>query len=685
MKVIENELQTRSVGWDNTTTLSVNNQHLSKIFKLLSTSTYKQTYESVLRELCCNAVDSNVEANKPHHPIYLTYKDNTISIKDDGVGMSEEFINTRYMSVGDSTKEGKENMIGNFGIGRLSLFAYTTHYNLISRYNGVKQEYLISLNDEELPELLLLSSEDTDECNGVEVNFELLHSRDYYNFQTAAQDQLKYFRNIIIEGFEISNDYTLIQGKSFLYRPDRSNTTGKLEIAFHNVCYPIDFNFLGIKPININCAIYFPQETAFQPEAARENLRNTENNKKLILEKIEEFKKEIKALYEKQQIVDDFFEWKNSSDGIIELEGHRLNIYDVINSPRIWAPILNTNLNKDFKSSLYKFENVLMSYRPNKKSYNSGWWQTGSNKKIFYALSNISNQRLAKTGWNGLWTKRTISSEMYISQYDLERVYESSFYSIDAVTKEATWTIDYHSEFQYLADEIFKCVQKHSIDVHTIPIPKNISNKNSYGKEEIRAKIGHSWGKYPLSCFDKYRHVVFTTDEEEYNTWKNLSLNKRDRKNKQQDKIFVIFLTTSPHVKKLPENFITPEEFIKSDIIKNSFIRYKKAQFSHIHGIDTYVYENLHKMYRNRVNELKKDNTWRNSGWGETNFPRWVEERLEKMYDVSHWEKQYKKRDKELVKYHYKDSYGSGKEYLKYKILYQYKSKQFKLLKEKCK
>lgn len=683
--IINKDVEVKSIGFDEGAKMTIKNKNLGKVYNLLTTSSYKDSYGSIIREFCANAVDSNVSAGKSLHPIFVKFNNNTITIKDDGLGMSEEFIYDVYMSLGDSTKDEEEFSIGGFGIGSKAIFSYRKDYTLVSRWEGEKKTYIISETEDNLPDAILISTEDTEECNGVEIIFDLLNNNDYSKFKYAVEQQLKYFKNIIIEGFDVSNDYKIIQGENFIYRPDRVNYTNKLELCWGQANYPIDFNFLGIKPININCSLYFPQNAKLQPEAARENLRNTENNKKLILEKIEEFKKEIKELYKKQEIVDDFFEWKNSSDGVMELESHRLNVYDVINSPRIWAPTLNTNLNKDFKSYLYKFENVLMSYRPNKKSYNSGWWHTNTNNKIYYALSNISNQRLAKTGWNGLWTKREISPEMYISQYDLDKVYDKNFYSIDAVTKEATWTIDYHSEFQYLADEIFKCVQKHSIDVHTVPVPKNISNKNSYGKEEIRAKIGHSWGKYPLSCFDKYRYVVYTIDEGEYNLWKNLSLSKRDRKGSRQDNIFIIFLTTSPHVKKLPDSFISPEEFLNSEILKNSFIRYKKSQFSVIHSIDTYVYENLHKMYRNRVNELKKKIVWRNSGWGETNFPRWVEERLEKMYDVSHWEKQYKRRDKELAKYHYRDNYGNNKEYLKYKILYQYKSKQFKLLKERCK
>lgn len=675
MIINQNQLEIRDVGFDDEKSFRIDEEEEYKIFSLLGNSIYSQKIESLVREVVSNSFDASVAAGLQDNPILVKYENNQIFFIDKGTGMSPDVIDKVYIRLGKSTKEQSNTQIGSFGVGKAATLSYATHYTLITNVDGVRYTYLISKGAKGKPNLSLIDECYTDEENGTTIIVDI-PNKDYYRFRDAISNQLKYFRTVITEGFDLSNDQTIIQGKSFSFRPDRTNIGG-LEINFGQIYYPIQWELLGIPRININCALYFPIDSGLIPIVSREQLENNEHNKKLILEKIEEFKKEIKELYKKQEIVEDFFEWKNSSDGIIELEGHRLNIYDVINSPRIWTPILNTNLNKDFKSSLYRFENVLMSYRPNKKSYNSGWWHTNSNNKIYYATSNISNQRLAKTEWNGLWSKREISPEMYISQYDLERVYDKSFYSTDPNTKETTWTIDYHSEFQYLADEIFKCVQKHSIDVHTIPIPKNISNKNSYGKEEIRAKIGQYWGKYSLSYFDKYRHVVYTTDEEEYNLWKNLSLNKRDRKNKQQDKIFIIFLTTSPHVKKLPDSFISPEEFINSDIIKNSFIRYKKAQLAHINGINTYTYENLHKMYRNRVNELKKNISWRNSGWGETNFPRWIEERLEKMYDVSHWRKQYEKRDKELAKYHYNDNYGNNGKYLKYKVLYQYIKKRY--------
>jgi hypothetical protein len=143
-----------------------------KIFDMLSKKIYENPEEAVLREICANAYDSNREAGKGDTPIKVvlpTRIDPVLRVRDDGLGMSHEFLMKTYTTYGSSTKDESNESIGGFGLGSKSPFAITDTFTVISRYNGKKTTYAAIIGEKGIPQINCLGSVDTDECNGVEV------------------------------------------------------------------------------------------------------------------------------------------------------------------------------------------------------------------------------------------------------------------------------------------------------------------------------------------------------------------------------------------------------------------------------------------------------------------------------------------------------------------------------------
>lgn len=687
MKFQKSEQDVQSVGFSGTAQMGVQLANLSKIFKILSTSTYKDPHGSIIRELCSNGVDANVAAGKPNEPVYLKYfvEDDVhkISIKDNGIGMSDEFVNTRYMSLGDSTKDDDEEQIGGFGIGRASIFSYTSYYYLISRYDGVKKTYLISENENGLPDVLPMEEEETEECNGVEVVFELKEKKDFADFKIAAENQLKYFRSIHIEGFNIRNDYNIIQGNTFVYRNDRHNVTGNLELVWHNVSYPIDFRSLGIPPIHINCSLYFPQNTPFQPEAARENLRNIESNRKLILDKIAEFREEITSMWRQEQKCKNFWEWVEKGDKIISFgEGININANSVITEEYIWEPLENTQMNpslvKRRASDLFQ---CLFSYRSNKNGWSNSWKRIIYNDKIFWADKEVTNHRLGALEWQGVVFKR---EKILVYPHNLNYFYEERYLKRDPIY---TYNyiepdFDYKSEFEYLADRIWDEIQQHCVDAHSIEIAKRKSNRRSFGNEEVRGKFSDvyentKWDVRQMDTISCYRYVVYTEDEDIYDQWKNWhpSVTKGNKKKTNDNKFFLIIFTNSKHAKKLT-SFYTPEQFMDTNFVKKAYLNFYEQTTRPKLGTKLNPWKNLHDMYHSKFKNVvhhkpKKDYS----------LPYSIKEYAAKKYSTDYIDALHKKRREYIDK---NKAPVSDPEVLRYKTLYEYKKKRFNQLQEQC-
>jgi len=152
--------------------ISLDQNHLHIFMDILRNKLYSNPLQAMCREILSNARDSHVEAGIPDKPIYVQLPNdirNILVIEDFGVGMSPEQIKSVYAKILNSTKRDSNNQIKRFGIGSKTPLVYTDSFNVISVYNGIKNSYVVYIDESKVGAISLLNTEPTDQHNGVRI------------------------------------------------------------------------------------------------------------------------------------------------------------------------------------------------------------------------------------------------------------------------------------------------------------------------------------------------------------------------------------------------------------------------------------------------------------------------------------------------------------------------------------
>lgn len=142
------------------------------ILRLMVDQVYSQKELAVLRELSANAYDSHVEAGMQDVPFDVTlptHENPSLIIRDYGTGLTHTQIKDVYLGVGVSTKKDKNDQIGHMGIGAKVPFAISDSFMTISYVGGKKLTYLNTFLKDSEPSCTLLSEEETNERNGLQI------------------------------------------------------------------------------------------------------------------------------------------------------------------------------------------------------------------------------------------------------------------------------------------------------------------------------------------------------------------------------------------------------------------------------------------------------------------------------------------------------------------------------------
>lgn len=168
----------------------------AKAFSILSSSLYQDKIAAVVRELSCNAYDSHVAAGHPEKPFKISlpsFLSKKFSIRDYGVGLSQDQVMRLYTTYFESTKDDSNDFIGALGLGSKSPFSYVTSFGVVSYYGGEAKTYSAFIGEDGTPRIALMSTSPTEEPNGLEVSL-AIKSGDASAFQRAVVDQLAYFK-----------------------------------------------------------------------------------------------------------------------------------------------------------------------------------------------------------------------------------------------------------------------------------------------------------------------------------------------------------------------------------------------------------------------------------------------------------------------------------------------------------
>jgi len=244
---ISNTLETSGVQ----ETLDITLKVTSKAFKILTTTNYSRPIEAVIRELSCNATDSHVDAgnNDPIDVHIPTILEPWFSVRDNGVGMSEQDIINIYSVMFESNKTESNDFTGALGIGSKSPLAYTDQFEVISRYNGTTYTYIVFIDDVGMPKMAKLFEGSTTDRNGVEVKV-TVKEKDFYRFYDKAKTLYKYFDiipNLINKPNDISSykNESKIQGNNWIMSNKEFHNS--IFVIQGNVLYPVNIKALNLE------------------------------------------------------------------------------------------------------------------------------------------------------------------------------------------------------------------------------------------------------------------------------------------------------------------------------------------------------------------------------------------------------------------------------------------------------
>ena len=169
----------------------------AKAFNILSSGLYANKIRAIIRELSCNAVDSHVAAGKQDTPFDVHLPNQLepwFAIRDYGTGLTHEQVSNIYTTYFESTKTDSNDFIGALGLGSKSPFSYTDNFTVTAVKNGVKGIYTAFINDQGVPSIALMTSEETTEPSGVEVKFAVNDRYDFSKFIDEARQVYIYFK-----------------------------------------------------------------------------------------------------------------------------------------------------------------------------------------------------------------------------------------------------------------------------------------------------------------------------------------------------------------------------------------------------------------------------------------------------------------------------------------------------------
>ncbi len=217
----------------------------AKAFNILSSGLYANKIRAIIRELSCNAVDSHTAAGKQDTPFDVHLPNQLepwFAIRDYGTGLNNEQVNNIYTTYFESTKTDSNDYIGALGLGSKSPFSYTDNFSVTAIKDSQKNIYTAFINDQGVPSIALMASEETDEPGGVEVKFSVNDRWDFSKFVDEARQVYTYFKLRPVISGATNFQFRDVEYETKDIIPGvHSHRDGRRSVAIMgNIAYPIE-------------------------------------------------------------------------------------------------------------------------------------------------------------------------------------------------------------------------------------------------------------------------------------------------------------------------------------------------------------------------------------------------------------------------------------------------------------
>lgn len=278
------------VGEDISKKAKISHDKLAKLQYLLTKGLYKDPITAVIAEWTNNGIDSVVQAGKSpiENPVIVSINKNdkgqyTFCVEDKGCGLDDRDFEDICMNYLESTKENDNETIGHFGIGMKSFLALERSATFTCRKKGVERKYLV-YEGAEFVNFTLVHEKPTKEENGVIAELVINGWQEKGLFVDKAKAKLAYYDTVIliVDGGVIQNDIH----RSDLFQWSTLNRNNQIHIALKDVYYTIDYEALGIKPVDLPVAIRLQLGDGLTPTPSRESYITNGKVRDLIMNKI---------------------------------------------------------------------------------------------------------------------------------------------------------------------------------------------------------------------------------------------------------------------------------------------------------------------------------------------------------------------------------------------------------------
>lgn len=166
----------------------------AKAFQILSSNLYTDKPLAIVRELSANALDAHKQA-KEKRPFSITLPNRmnpSFEIRDYGIGMSPDTIQTLYTTFFGSDKNQDNEAIGGLGLGSKTPFSYTDTFTLLSFWEGIKYTWLCMIQEDGQPSISMVEKAECKEDRGIQYIIPV-KQEDFYTFSNKAKAVLQYF------------------------------------------------------------------------------------------------------------------------------------------------------------------------------------------------------------------------------------------------------------------------------------------------------------------------------------------------------------------------------------------------------------------------------------------------------------------------------------------------------------
>jgi len=297
----------KSHGVKESVNFGIKSTGLHHILGILRNQLYSDKVLAVIREYTCNAVDAHVMGCCAERPVEVTFPTSmqpNFKVRDFGPALSDEEIQNVYAFYGESTKRESNNQIGMLGIGSKSAFAYGDNFVINSYLDGKKHTYNAFIDPSQVGQISKLSTEDTDEENGIEIVVPV-STDDCDEFRNKGKDLFKWFdiRPIVkgVAQFEYDDDELLFSGDDWEWRNVSNDrySRGDATVVMGSIGYPIDEYDLNLgheddyrRLLTSNLVLRMDIGDV-EISASREKLQFTDYTRKNIKEALQRVQKEI--------------------------------------------------------------------------------------------------------------------------------------------------------------------------------------------------------------------------------------------------------------------------------------------------------------------------------------------------------------------------------------------------------